>query len=348
MRSTTNFRQRAAVAYRIGRYEARARLLRRVPRRPAYALARWHGRRYYDRRRPQFEPRARDMAVRLRVSGEQADAWLRRYHELAASDQLDRHLLPTMSARQLGALIDIRGLEHLDRALAAGRGAILCSGHVWGHSTLFAALAFNGYPLSILGFETRQGAGAVVQSVLAHQTVFMARRHGVRPLRVGEFGVGVDAYRSLGENRIVVIEVDHAQGTKRIELDFLGRTSYWPTGHARLAQLSGAPLLHFWLHRHRRWLPQVAVIGPPVHATEGVLATVRQCAEQIERSVVADPPSWSPWLYSRRFLWEPDDGSAGATALAGRCPERAPAPYPGAGVPPARAIDQLARPRRLP
>lgn len=298
---------RARSAYGIARFRLRSAVLRHVPLQTSNAIARWHGRRYYAKRRDGFHKRAVDMAWRLGVSVAQADAWLERYYELASCDQLERHLFWRMSVEEIDQLIEIRGLQHLDAALAAGRGAILCSGHSWGHFTLFTALALRGYPLSILGFAPVPGREArVIQLEANHRNAFLRRRLGAQLLRMSEFGVAVKAQRALSENRVLTIEVDQSHSEPRVPHDFLGEVGYFPTGHVRLAEASGAPLLHFWLHRGEHgWLRQVGEIGPPYYATEGTEAAVRHCAELIERSVRRDPPSWSPWLYRRRFVWEP-------------------------------------------
>lgn len=295
--------------YRVARYRLMSAILRRAPVRQVYMLGRWHGRRHYRKRRPALQHRVDDMCRRLELTPTQADAVLMRYYELAASEQLDRHLYPRMSAEEIGRLIEIRGLEHLDEALAQGNGAILCSGHVMGHFTFFTALALLGYQLSMVGFEDRVGAEAqAAERVATRQNAFMEDRLGVHFIRMrgSNFGVAVEARNALRANRVVTFEIDHSTAKERVEVDFLGDPGYFPSGHATIARLSGAPLLHFWIRRPDRWLPQIVEIGPPCAVDDDVDA-VRGCAAAIERSVIEDPPSWLPWLYSRRDVWEPDE-----------------------------------------
>ena len=54
-------------------------------------------------------------------------------------------------ARFLARLVEIRGREHLQAALAGGRGAILCTAHYGSHQSAFSLLHASGIPLTTMG-----------------------------------------------------------------------------------------------------------------------------------------------------------------------------------------------------
>ena len=54
-------------------------------------------------------------------------------------------------ARSLGKLVEIRGREHLDAALAGGKGAILCSAHFGSYLCAFSLLHASGFPVTSIG-----------------------------------------------------------------------------------------------------------------------------------------------------------------------------------------------------
>lgn len=252
------------------------------------------------------------MQRRLAATPEQVDEWLERYFELAASEKLDAHLYHRMGAKDIGRLIEIRGLEHLRGALERGGGAILYSGHVTGHFTFFVGLGVQGFPLNMVGFP-----GELEQWVADRRNAFMERRLGFRFLRMqaANFGIAVKATNALRRNGIVTIEIDQTESRPTVEVDFMGSPGYFPAGAALIAQASGAPLLSFWIHRPESWLPQIAEIGEPYYVSGNVADAVRHCAAVLERSIVVDPPSWHPWLFSRRLVWEPPaTGTLDATA----------------------------------
>ena len=53
--------------------------------------------------------------------------------------------------RPLRRLIEIRGREHLEAALAKGKGAILCTGHFGSYDSGFSVLHATGFPVTSIG-----------------------------------------------------------------------------------------------------------------------------------------------------------------------------------------------------
>jgi KDO2-lipid IV(A) lauroyltransferase len=242
------------------------------------------------------------MQRRLSATPEEVERWLERCFELIFSEKVEAHLYRRASVADITRMIEVRGLHNLDRALERGKGAILYSGHVAGHFTFFAALGLLGYPLNIVGFPE-----GMEQWVASRRNAFMEDRLGHRRLQMqrANFGIAVKAVNSLRRNGILTIEIDHPHAGPKVEVEFLGLPGYFPRGPAEIANASGAPLLSFWIHRPDEWRPQVAEIGPPYYVTEGNIdSALVHCASVLEHSIRKDPPSWLPWLFPRRRVWE--------------------------------------------
>jgi KDO2-lipid IV(A) lauroyltransferase len=293
----------------LARAKALALALRPLPLGSAYRIARRHGRRTFRRRRPDLQAHADEMRSRLNATGEDVDRWLGLYFELASSEKLEAHVYHRFRQRDVDRVLQIRGLSSLDDALARGNGAVLYSGHVMGHFTFFVALALHGIPLTILGFPDD-----VEQWVAQRRDAFMERRLGAELLRMqsGSFDVAIRALHALRQNRIVLIEIDQTRSRHRITTEFLGRTGSFPVGPALIADAGRAPLVPFWIHRPAEWSPQIAEIGEPLYVRGDVEGATRACAAALETSIRRDPPSWLPWLFSRKLVWEPADRSGGS------------------------------------
>lgn len=287
-------------AYGLARAQVVSLGVRLLPLDVAYRLARWHGRRTYGRRKSALGPRATEMARRLETRQAVVDRHLERYFELAASEKLEAHMYHRFGREEIDRVIEIQGLEHLRDALGHGKGAILYSGHVAGHFTLFVALSVHGFPLTMLGFPQE-----LEQWVASRRNAFLERRLGAEFLRMqhDDFGIAMRAVNVLRRNRVLTIEIDQTTSASKVTMDFLGSPGSFPRGPALIAKASGAPLLQFWIHRTERWMPQIATIGPPLHVHD-VDDAVRACAAELERSIREDPSSWLPWLFSRRLVWE--------------------------------------------
>ena len=74
----------------------------------------------------------------------------RDWFRLASCEAVDVKRL-RYGARPLRRLVEIRGREHLEAALAAGKGAILCTGHFGSHESGFSVLHASGFPVTTIG-----------------------------------------------------------------------------------------------------------------------------------------------------------------------------------------------------
>ena len=219
--------------------------LRLLPLRVAYRFARWHGRRAYRRRKSALRPRAAEMARRLETSPTVVEDQLERYFELVASEKLEAHMYQRFGRKEIDRVIEIQGLEHLRSALGQGKGAILYSGHVAGHFTLFVALSIHGFPLTMLGFPQE-----LEQWVASRRNAFLERRLGAEFLRMqhDDFGIAMRAVNALRRNRVLTIEIDQTTTASRVA-----------DGLPRVAGVVPA-----WAGAHRKdeWGSAAAVLDP--------------------------------------------------------------------------------------
>jgi KDO2-lipid IV(A) lauroyltransferase len=186
----------------------------------------------------------------------------------------------------------VSGLEHLERVRAAGRGAILLSGHV-GNFELQGALLGQRHPVD---FVVRPLSNPAVESLLSRA------RAGAG---VGEISAATGTrkvYEALRANRWVAMLGDQDARRQGVFVPFFGHPASTAIGPARFALATGAPIvMGFDLRepdgRH------VLEIDPPLEpgdpgAPDAVERLTALHVARLEQVVRARPESWF-WLHRR-------------------------------------------------
>ncbi len=60
-------------------------------------------------------------------------------------DLLEIWTFPAMTQQRINSMVTFTGKEHLDAALAKGKGAVICLAHFGSWKIILPALAYNGY-----------------------------------------------------------------------------------------------------------------------------------------------------------------------------------------------------------
>ena len=209
-------------------------------------------------------------------------------------------------ARPLGKLVEIRGREHLDAALAEGKGAILCSAHLGSHVSAFSVLHASGFPLTTIGrwwWNYQPPVPAAVRlfwdRIFARRVLRHRQRPNIEPWP-GRFQVAAQAATVLRDNEAVVICSDAAPVdedlARAIEVPLLGRHARLLPGVVTLAQLTGAPVLMTFVHRCADYRHQVLEISPPVPMHGDTAQAFGRCVAAIEAAIRANPAEWNYWF----------------------------------------------------
>jgi lauroyl/myristoyl acyltransferase len=208
-------------------------------------------------------------------------------------------------ARALGKLVEIRGREHLDAALAAGKGAIVCTAHFGSCNSAFSLLHASGYPLTSIG---RSPANHTPEMSSAERRIWefvytrRLRRHrqrpGFQPLP-GQIQVAAQAAAALRANEVVTISSDapplKADLARTVEVPFLGLQARLLPGVVTFARLTGAPVLMVFMHRLADYRHQVLEISPPVPLEGETVTAFGRCVAAIDAAISANPAHWVYW-----------------------------------------------------
>jgi KDO2-lipid IV(A) lauroyltransferase len=210
----------------------------------------------------------------------------------------DTLALPHFTYEQVLRLVDLRGIEHLDAALARGSGVICAGPHL-------GSVAFVAQILPALGYP-------VVGLVEPFQPVevfdFFARQRQALGTRL--FASGTAGFRemllALRRNEVVGLVADRdVTGTGPV-IPFFGSPTRFPDGPAALSIRTGAPLLIGVTIRRRDGrfdgcLEPVPRPQPTGDRKQDVLLLTRAIAERLEYYVANHPEQWT--VFQRR--WPP-------------------------------------------
>ena len=213
-------------------------------------------------------------------------------------------------ARPLQRLVEIRGREHLEAALAAGKGAILCTGHFGSYNSGFSVLHASGFPVTTIGrWDHNYNVGVYEAGISSAERWFRehvyakpVRRYRQRPNIEpwpGRLEVAALAADALGANEVVTICIDapplDSDHARTVEVPFLGRRTGLLPGAVALAHITGAPLLMGFLYRAADYRHQLWEISAPV-PVEGETATAfGRCAAEVSAAIRRSPAHWEFW-----------------------------------------------------
>lgn len=283
-------------------YVASMSVLARLPAAVGYRVACWRGDLLF---RCQPERRAEFAGNLLAVLGDElspaaAQQVTREHFRHKSCEVVDIKRL-RHRARPLRRLVEVRGQENLEVALAAGKGAILCTGHFGNFRAGFSVLHAGGFPVTSIGrwwFNYLPEISSIERLILHlyfRPVRRLRRRPNIEPWP-GRPLVAAQAAAALRANDVVTIAIDapplDSDRGRAIEVPFLGRPVRLLPGAATLAQLVGAPLLMAFVHRAADYRHQVLEISAPVPLDGGTATVFGRCVAEVDAAVRRSPAQW--------------------------------------------------------
>lgn len=196
--------------------------------------------------------------------------------------------------------VDIEGEEHFDEARAYGKGVIFTSAHM-GSVEVASTLVL------LKGFKITSVMERLNPRMLMDWVVTCRAKMGVELLPT--VGSGMKLVRRLRRGEMVALVVDIGiSGGDGVKVPFFGHETEFPAGPARLARLSGAPVVFGWAARKPRGRYLAHVSAPilsnrDLDPDEDARQITRRMVREFEQAVRRYPEQW----YVFRDMW-PDDG----------------------------------------
>ncbi len=201
---------------------------------------------------------------------------------------------PVLNRDRLAGLLDIRGLENLQQALQAGRGAILLSGHFGAWELLGPAFALNGVAVDLF---VRSQKNPLFDDLMNRH------RSWVGADIIRSSGTPRAILRSLRQNRLLVMLADQDGGRDGIFIPFMGRPASTAPGVARIALRTGAPILMGFVSRqpdgrHRLVIEPPLKVTPSGDSQEDLRRILEAYTRNLEAHIRAHPHQWF-WPHRR-------------------------------------------------
>ena len=219
-----------------------------------------------------------------------------------------------MSANEMVALVEIEGVEHVDQALARGKGVMFYTGHFgyWELQVMVHALRFK--PIVMV-------ARTLDNPLLERLIERMRTRVGTRviPRRGAIRGL----LRALMDRESVGMMIDqHIQDRSAVTVDFFNRSASTTSAIAALALRTGAPIVPVFglptADGRYRMIYEAPVEPPAADDPDAVRTYTQRCTDVLEMYVRRYPDLWF-WMH-RRWRTPPITHDA-HTAGTGPAPE---------------------------
>ncbi len=191
--------------------------------------------------------------------------------------------------------IDIEGEEHFEEAAAHGKGVIFAGAHMGSIEVASTLVLLKELKITSV---TEPLPGMLMDWLLACRAEM-----GVELLPASGSGMALVRRLRRGEMVALVVDLGVSRGDG-LRVPFFGHETVFPAGPARLARLSGAPVVFGWAAR-RPGGRYLAHLSPPILSDRGLdpeedaRRVTRRIVAEFERAVRRYPEQW----YVFRDMW---------------------------------------------
>ena len=176
------------------------------------------------------------------------------------------------------------GRDHLDAALARGRGVIVATPHVGSWDMAGSYAAALGYKISAVA---ERFPGSLNQAVVETR-----QRFGMQVITLGRAAVRAIT-EALRANHIVALVCDLEQGPGGVEVRFFGRRAIVPGGPAAFALKTGAALMPATQYRTSPGRYEIR-LDPPLSLQDGETKemVMQRVIDRLQDFIRERPEQW--------------------------------------------------------
>lgn len=203
---------------------------------------------------------------------------------------------PLLNKDNIHELVQVEGLEYLERAYAEDKGVIMCTGHYGNWELLGATVALNGYPMLSI---TRKQNNSYMDKAINEFRQMVGQK--VTYNRGGHSLLAIS--RMLKEKHLLGVLYDQDTNDDGVEIELFGKRSIIPLGAAALSRIYGSPILPIFLHNNDDGTC-TAKIYPPLYTPhtkdkqQDFYDVTKKLVDVLEQEITAHPEMWF-WVHDR-------------------------------------------------
>ncbi len=203
---------------------------------------------------------------------------------------------------RINEIVTTAGMEHLDRALAKGKGVMMLTAHFGDWEILGTWLAQNGYPMKVIGRP-------IFDPGLDRLLVSIRNRAGYTNIARGSSSLEI--LRTIKKGGAIGMLIDQDVQVQGVFADFFGRKAFTPTGPVLLARRFGTPIVPIFcrrcddMHFEVTCMPEIEQ-GKSGDDREDILATTERINQVYEEVIRETPEQWV-WMH-KRWKTRPQSG----------------------------------------
>lgn len=201
----------------------------------------------------------------------------------------DLFRLPFLDDATVNRLVVVSGWNHVEAALAEGRGLVMTSAHLGNIEIVLYAMLLRGLAITIPVERVEP------PELFAYLSTLRTSK-GLKLIPVD--GPLLDLVRTLKKGGVAGLAGDRdITGTGQV-VNFFGHPARLPDGHVRLALRTGAPLVAGFSCRHSDRTYQASFLPafqPPTAGTdeERVTAGLKYIIAEMEKAIAQNPEQWT-------------------------------------------------------
>ncbi len=247
-------------------------------------------------------------------TSESINSIMRRYLANKQQNHTEWNLYATARGRKFvnETYREIEGRQHLDDAIAEGRGVIVLLFHYGLARMSFPALDAHGYEVLQHVFRGATYAGSTydwMATAAMNQLARTDQASGLKILYHRPIQAFITLSRTLRRGKIVGMNADGMMGEDFVEVPFFEGTMRLPAGSAQLAGITGAPIVPLFVESVGMFNHRI-VLHPSCHVADNSPAAVQEATSEfaaiLEQYVRRSPWDW--WTWRRLQLQEGADG----------------------------------------